>query len=76
MNIVKIVRLEINAIKHLTLPKTLYVKVEKDSEPEDDFIIASGNASDLSESGTSIVVGEYRLVRKVNLVNKTEVVKN
>lgn len=61
-------------MKRLTLPRILFAKVEKDHEPEDDFIIASGDASDLSESETSVVVGEYRLVRKVNLVNKTEII--
>jgi len=55
----------------MELTKILYVKVEKDREPEDDFLIVSDNPADLSEAETTIEVGEYELVRKVNLVNQT-----
>lgn len=57
--------------KHKGLPKILYARVEKERDPEDDFIIASGDISDLSKSETSIVVGEYKWVESVILVNKT-----
>lgn len=57
----------------MKLTKTLYVKVEKDREPEDDFLIASNDPADLSESETTIEVGQYELVRKVKLTNKTTI---
>ena len=59
--------------KHKGLPKILYATVEKEREPEDDFIIASGDISELSESETTVVVGKYKWVESVNLVNKTEI---
>lgn len=55
----------------MELTKTLYVKVEHEGEPEDDFLITSSDPSDLSESGSTIQVGVYELVRKVNLTNQT-----
>ncbi len=55
----------------MKLTKTLYVKVEHDREPEDDFLIASDDPTDLSVSESTIEVGMYELVRKVKLVNKT-----
>lgn len=57
----------------MELAKILYVKVEKDREPEDDFFIASNDPADLSEAESTVEVGEYKLVRKVNLTNKTEI---
>ncbi len=61
--------------EHKVLPEILFVKVERDRDPEDDFFIASDDPSDLSEAETTIEVGEYKLVEKKNLVNKTEIVQ-
>lgn len=55
----------------MKLTKILYVKVEKDRDPEDDFLIASNNPADLSEAESTIEIGEYKLVRKVKLINAT-----
>lgn len=55
----------------MKLAKILYVKVEKERDPEDDFLMASNDFTDLSEAETAIEVGEYQLVRKLNLVNQT-----
>ena len=57
----------------MELPTTLYVKVEKDREPEDDFLMASGDASDLSESETVVKVGVYKLTEEVELRNLTTI---
>ena len=57
----------------MDLPEVLYVKVEHDRDPEDDFLLASADPSDLSEAETTIEVGEYQLLRKSQLTNKTEI---
>ncbi len=60
--------------KIMELPKILYVKVRKDTAgPEDDFLLASDNSSDLSESESTIKVGMYKLVEEVNLTNITTI---
>lgn len=55
----------------MELTHTIYVKVEHEREPEDDFLIASDDPSVLSESESTIQVGVYELVRAVNLTNQT-----
>lgn len=55
-------------------PKTLYVKIEHDREPEDDFFMASEDVSDLSESEETVKVAVYKLDTVRNAVNKTELV--
>ncbi len=56
------------------LPEILYVREIEEREPEDNFLQASIDAGDLSEAESKIEVGEYKLVRTVNLVNKTKIV--
>ena len=53
-------------------PQTLYVKIEHDREPEDDFFIASNLVSDLSEPEETVEVAVYDLVTVKKAVNKTE----
>lgn len=55
-------------------PRTLYVKIEHECEPEDDFFIASEDVSDLSESEETVKVAVYILDTIRNVVNKTELV--
>lgn len=57
----------------MELANILYVKIEHEREPEDDFLMVSNDPSDLSESESTIEVGEYKLVRKVNLTNQTTI---
>lgn len=60
----------------MELAETLYVKVEHDREPEDDFFITSDDPADLSVAECAIEVGEYKLVRKVKLTNITTIEEN
>lgn len=55
-------------------PKTLYVKIEHERDPEDNFLMASKDVSDLSESEESVRVAVYDLVTVKIAVNKTELV--
>lgn len=55
-------------------PKTLYVKIEHECEPEDDFFIASDDVSDLSEPEETVEVAVYDLVTVKSAVNKTELI--
>lgn len=55
----------------MELVKTIYVKLEKAREPEDDFLIASDDFTTLSELEETIEIGIYELKEKVNLVNET-----
>ncbi len=54
--------------------RTLYVKIEHEREPEDDFFIASDNVTDLSESEETVKVAVYILDTVQRAVNKTELV--
>ena len=60
----------------MKLPKTVYIKVEHDREPEDDFLIASDDPGNLSEPESTIEVGEYQQVRIVKLTNKSYIEEN
>ena len=51
------------------LPERIYVKREYDGD--DSFLLCAEESNGISESEDTIEVGEYQLVRKVNLVNKT-----
>lgn len=55
-------------------PKTLYVKIEKERQPEDDFLIADEDYSNLSEPEENVKVAIYDLVTVKTAVNKTELV--
>ena len=55
-----------------TFPKTIYVKIEKEREPKDDFLIADKDYANLSEAETTIQIAEYRLIVVKYAVNKTE----
>jgi len=58
----------------MKLPKILYAKIEHEREPADDFIIASGDVTDLSEHESIVKIGVYKLVEIKNAVNKTELI--
>lgn len=58
----------------MNFPRTLYVKIEHEREPEDDFLVTSDNYVDLSESDSSIDVAVYTLQIVKKAVNKTELV--
>lgn len=55
-------------------PRTLYVKIEHEREPEDDFFIASNDVSDLSKPEETVKVAIYKLDTVGNAVNKTELI--
>ena len=55
-------------------PKTLYVKIEHEREPKDDFFIASNLISDLAEPEETVQIAIYDLINVKNAVNKTELV--
>lgn len=57
-----------------TFPKTLYVKIEHEREPEDDFLISSGDVTDLAEQDENVQVAVYKLDTVRTAVNKTELV--
>ena len=57
-------------------PKVLYVKIEKEREPEDDFLIADEDVSKLSEPESIVSIGVYDLVCVKVAVNKTELVND
>ena len=61
----------------MDLQKVLYVKVEHDQhDPENDFLLASADPSDLSEAEATIEVGVYELVRTAKLKNETILEEN
>ena len=53
-------------------PKTIYVKIEEEREPEDSFFIANEDYTNLSESEENIKVAVYDLVTIKTAVNKTK----
>jgi hypothetical protein len=55
-------------------PEKIYVKKEQDGDCE--YLIAGEQPADISESEDTTIAGEYRLVRIVSLVNKTEIVED
>lgn len=61
-------------MEHKTFPETLYLKIEKERDPEDDFFIATEDYSDLSEPESTVDVAVYELVTVKHAVNKTELV--
>ena len=55
------------------LPKKIFVKIEKEREPADNFLIASENHAGLAEGvGESVEIGEYHLVAKGDLKTSVE----
>lgn len=61
-------------MEHKTFPQTLFVKIEKEREPEDDFFIATENYSDLSKPEETVDVAVYELAAIKRVVNKTELI--
>jgi len=61
-------------MEHKTFPKTLYVKIEEERDPEDDIFLADEDYSILSESETTVPIAVYELVTVKRAVNKTELV--
>lgn len=57
----------------MSLPKIIYVKEVQEREPEDSFLMASGDPDDISEPADTIEVGVYELVRTAKLTNQTTV---
>jgi hypothetical protein len=55
-------------------PKKIYVR--KEQEVGDEFLIADEDPKQIANCDTTTVVGEYRLVRIVSLINKTEIVED
>lgn len=54
-------------------PEKIYIKREYDGD--DSYLLCGEEPGDISESEDVIEVGEYQLVRKVNLVSKTIIVE-
>jgi len=58
----------------MEFPKTLYVKIEHERDPEDDFLIIDGDYEQLSEGESTIEVAIYDLIMIKKAVNKTELI--
>lgn len=58
--------------KKKKFPRTLYVKVENEREPEDSFLMADEHFTNLSEMEDTVEVAVYELVTIRYAVNKTE----
>jgi hypothetical protein len=53
------------------LPDIVFIKIEKEREPEDDFLVAVVDPSDISEAESTIDIGIYRLDKIKKLTNAT-----
>lgn len=53
------------------LPQKLYVREVEEREPEDNWLNASVDFSDLSEPDSEVIVGIYKLEETVKVENKT-----
>ena len=61
-------------MEYRKLPETLYVKVKEGREPEYDLLLAEDDFSKLSECDSVVEIGQYKLVRRVNVRNETYIV--
>jgi hypothetical protein len=58
----------------MNFPKTIYVKIEPERDPENDYIVCSEDYCCLSKGEGTVQIAVYDLVTVKNAVNKTELV--
>lgn len=52
-------------------PKTVYIKIEHEREPEDDFLIADEDLTAISEKDSTVEIGVYDFVMTKKAINGT-----
>ncbi len=58
----------------MKLPKTLYIYVENEGQGEDEYLAMETQIKNIDAKDKRLLVGEYELKQKVEVVTETEIV--
>ena len=59
----------------MNLPKEVFIRFDPNSEKDENFLMASADATDLAEQDDDVSAGKYKLVANIEIRNETKVIQ-